>query len=120
MVCSADVAFFNTEVLGKATSDDVILIEKYEKKEGKLIQPKIIQVDVANEIYTASSVYYPANEIKFNELVSLIDKKYPNSKKEELSGNTFVAWRVESQKFAISFANEIEEEMYRVIYIKFR
>ena len=88
---SAEIAFFNTEVLGRTTGDTISLLEKHENNNEKLIQPKIIQVDVENGVYTASSVYYPASEIKFVELVSLIEDRYQVPKHiESDSGNFFI------------------------------
>jgi hypothetical protein len=117
---SAEIAFFNTEVLGKNTVDKINLLEGLSGDTATLIKPKVIQVDIEKGVYTSSSIYYSTEEIGVNEIVEEIDKKYPNSKNEKISSTTFWTWRVEDKQFVISFTPAVEDGMYRIIYVKFR
>ena len=116
---STEICFFNTDILGQDTSVRLNLLEESDDNDLDFIKPKIIQLDIEDGVYSASSVYYDADKIKFNELVEQIDKKYPNSKIKELSTNTGARWRVEENKFVVSLSSDKEEGMLRVVYIKF-
>jgi hypothetical protein len=116
---SSEIQFFNAEILGKNTSEQFNLIENLTKKKIDLINPKIIQLDIDDGIFSASSVYYDADKINFDDLVLQIDLKYPNSKVKRLSSAGDMRWRVEDKKFVISLSSQIEEGLLRVIYIRF-
>ena len=114
-----ELQFFNTNVLGKSTSESFNPLELVNKTTEHVIEPKIIQLDTDDGIYVASSIFYSTEEISFSELVEIIDIKYPNSKNNKLSSDEYVTWRLEKQKFIISLSSQVEDGHSRVIYIKF-
>ncbi len=117
---AAELQFFNTDVLGKSTSESITPLQTVTKTEELVIKPKIIQLDTDNDVYVAASIFYPIEEINFNNLVEILDIQYPNSKNLILSSEEYATWRVEDQKFAISLSSLEEDGHLRVIYIKFK
>lgn len=117
---SSDIHFFNTDILGQPTSAQINLLDISGDNERSPIEPKIIQLDNDDGHFVASSVYYDVDKIDLIRLVENIDQKYPNSKIEKLSSKTYARWRVENRKFVIYLSSEKEEDMFRVIYLKFR
>ncbi len=101
----AEIEFFNTEVLRKRISQKITLLEN---SQSTLIEPRSIQLDNENGLHTAASIYYSAEEVSFNDLVSSIDNKYPDTKIESLSSKDYVSWRVEEKQFIISLSSELE------------
>ncbi len=91
---SSEIIFFNTEVLGQAADSQISTLEKSNDFNVDFIKPKIIQLDIENGRYSASSIYYDAGKIKFNELVKMIDKKYQKSNKKVFGDGTLVSWKI--------------------------
>lgn len=116
---SADIQAFNTNVLGKEISSSISLLELTDDNNIHSIKPKVIQVDVNDGKYSASSIYYSAEEISSEQIIEYIDKKYPGARYKNVESENFLAWRINKEQFVISFSNQIEDGMYRLMYVKY-
>ena len=118
---SKTIQFFNADVLGKHVSESIISLEYIKNKDENILIPKAIHLDVENDLYIASTIYYDSKEITYKQLVEEIDNRYPNTRNSRLSSETFSAWRVEDEKFVITVSSTfLSDGFFEVIYVRFR
>ncbi|MEW6558527.1 MAG: hypothetical protein AB1349_14455 [Elusimicrobiota bacterium] len=115
---SGEIAHFNTDLLGKNINNSIDLLKTEDDKKSNVIYPKIIQLDIDQDMCRSASLFFSDKDITIEKVRKIINEKY--RKPEHITGESFWCWRIDEGKYTISLYSQEEcSEDYNQIVISY-